>query len=144
MLARGPKTCSATDPLALRLGWIGLIGGLLLQALTYLLAFAAPGLSVIPWLSIAGILAALTGTMILGAVRQGRLSPAATIAVISMFAVLAVGFGAALALPAETANGPLWLGLPRRAAIVLLGVGVLPMLILTLAYAFDHREDQDQ
>jgi hypothetical protein len=42
----------------------------------------------------------------------------------------------ALALPpAEGANGPLLLGLPLRTAIVLYGIGVVPIFILPFAYA---------
>ncbi len=47
-----------------------------------------------------------------------------------------IGFGAALALPAT--EGPLstlWLGLPARAAIVIYGVGLLPIVVLPIAYA---------
>jgi hypothetical protein len=51
-------------------------------------------------------------------------------------AVLAIGFCAALALPAT--EGPLsklWLGLPARAAIVIYGIGLLPIIVLPVAYA---------
>jgi hypothetical protein len=51
-------------------------------------------------------------------------------------AVLAIGFCAALALPAT--EGPLsklWLGLPARAAIVIYGIGLLPIIVLPAAYA---------
>ncbi len=51
-------------------------------------------------------------------------------------AVLAIGFCAALALPAT--EGPLsrlWLGLPTRAAIVIYGIGLLPIVVLPVAYA---------
>jgi hypothetical protein len=37
--------------------------------------------------------------------------------------------------PQEGAGGPLLLGLPLRTAIVLYGVGVVPIAILPLAYA---------
>jgi hypothetical protein len=50
--------------------------------------------------------------------------------------MLVIGFGAALALPAT--EGPLsrlWLGLPARAAIVIYGVGLLPIFVLPIAYA---------
>jgi hypothetical protein len=53
-----------------------------------------------------------------------------------------IGFGAALLLPAETATGPLWLGLPRRAAMVLLGIGLLPLFVLPFAYARDSGDVQ--
>ena len=35
----------------------------------------------------------------------------------------------------------LWLGLPRRAAIIMYGVGLLPMLVLPLAYALNFERD---
>jgi hypothetical protein len=50
--------------------------------------------------------------------------------------VLAIGFCAALALPAT--EGPLsqlWLGLPAPAAIVIYGIGLLPIIVLPVAYA---------
>jgi hypothetical protein len=49
---------------------------------------------------------------------------------------LAVGFCAALILPAS--EGPastLWLGLPARAAIVIYGIGLFPIIVLPVAYA---------
>ena len=43
---------------------------------------------------------------------------------------------AALALPAnESALSKLWLGLPARAAVVIYGVGLLPIIVLPVAYA---------
>ena len=50
--------------------------------------------------------------------------------------VLIAGFGAVLVMPAETAGSVLWLGLPPRTAIVLYGIGVLPLFLLPLAYAY--------
>ena len=74
--------------------------------------------------------------MILGAVRGaggiGRLK----IPFAFVILILAIGFGAALALPAS--EGPLsrlWLGLPARAAVVIYGVGLLPIIVLPVAYA---------
>ena len=54
----------------------------------------------------------------------------------SLSPVLAIGFCAALALPAT--EGPLsrlWLGLPARAAMVIYGIGLLPIVVLPIAYA---------
>ncbi|HSG46635.1 MAG TPA: hypothetical protein VLA43_02355 [Longimicrobiales bacterium] len=55
-----------------------------------------------------------------------------------------------LALPGvDAADAPLFLGLPRRAAFLLLGVGLAPAFVVPLAYAlvFDRetltREDLD-
>ncbi|HZE09938.1 MAG TPA: hypothetical protein VE110_14405, partial [Gemmatimonadaceae bacterium] len=41
-----------------------------------------------------------------------------------------------LALPAtESAQSHLWLGLPIRAALVIYGIGLLPIVVLPVAYA---------
>lgn len=80
-------------------------------------------------------------TLTLGAARSrggvGRLGWA----FLFTFVVLAGAFGLALTLPPDREGDQLWLGLPRRAAMVLYGVGLLPMLVLPLAYAasFDAR-----
>ena len=84
---------------------------------------------------------AMVATMALGAARTGRslgglrrlLVPFGLVLLIML-----VAFAAALLLPA--AGEPLLLGLPRRAAIVLYGVGVLPVLILPVAYALTFDE----
>lgn len=70
--------------------------------------------------------------MALGAAKDGRLG---VLLVPIGFTITIVVAGLLLAwrLPAE--NEPLWLGLPRRAAIVLYGVGLLPMFVLPVAYA---------
>ena len=89
-----------------------------------------------PWLLALGIPVALGAIMILGAAR-GRMGigplkyPFAFVV-----AVLAIGFCAALALPAtESSLSKLWLGLPARAAIVIYGIGLLPIIVLPVAYA---------
>ena len=89
-----------------------------------------------PWLLALGIPVSLGAIMILGAAR-GR-SGIGPLGIPFAFVVvmLVIGFGAALALPAT--EGPLsklWLGLPARAAIVIYGVGLLPILVLPIAYA---------
>ena len=74
--------------------------------------------------------------MILGAARGRRGIGLLKIPFAFVVAVLAIGFGAALALPAtEGALSKLWLGLPLRAAIVIYGVGLLPVFVLPIAYA---------
>jgi len=57
-----------------------------------------------------------------------------------VFLVLAGGFGAVMVLPDEPAGAPLWFGLPLRAAIILIGVGLLPLLVLPIAYALTFDE----
>ena len=89
-----------------------------------------------PWIAAIAIPVALTAIMILGAVRGdkgiGRLGiPFGFVALI-----LIVGFVAALTLPAtESPTSSLWVGLPVRAAIVIYGIGVLPIIVLPVAYA---------
>ena len=89
-----------------------------------------------PWLVAIAVPISIVAIMILGAARGGggigRLKiPFALVAMI-----LIVGFVAALALPAtESAVSRLWLGLPARAAIVIYGIGLLPILVLPVAYA---------
>ncbi|HJQ10913.1 MAG TPA: hypothetical protein VJ840_07760 [Gemmatimonadaceae bacterium] len=106
-------------------------------AIGYAGAFSEPGTPVwSPWLVAIALPIALVSIMILGAARGaggiGRLKiPFAFVALILM-----LGFIAALALPAtETPLSRLWLGLPLRAAIVIYGVGLLPIIVLPVAYA---------
>jgi hypothetical protein len=114
-----------------------LIVGILAIAIGYAAAFLPGGTpSWAPWLLAVGIPVALGAIMILGAAR-GRMGigplkyPFAFVV-----AVLVVGFCAALALPAtESPLSKLWLGLPARAAIVIYGIGLLPIIVLPVAYA---------
>jgi hypothetical protein len=79
---------------------------------------------------------AVGAIMILGAARSNRGIGPLKIPFLFTVAMLAVGFCVALALPAnETAASQLWLGLPVRAAVVIYGVGVLPIVVLPIAYA---------
>jgi hypothetical protein len=114
------------------------MSGVLAQGAAYLLAWRL-GPEAVPaaWSACYGTSATLAGVLVLGAARQGRLSLPATIAAVALFTIPFLGFGLAIALPAGAAAEPLLLGLPRRAAIVLLGVGVLPVAILPVAYARD-------
>lgn len=106
-------------------------------AVAYVAALVTRGASTLaPWIAAIAIPLALTAIMILGAVRGdkgiGRLgTPFGFVALI-----LIVGFLAALILPAtESPASSLWLGLPARAAIVIYGIGVLPIIVLPVAYA---------
>jgi len=115
-----------------------LVAATLLLAATYaavLLTGATPSWA--PWSYLVGVATVMMATMVLGAARGrggvGRLA----LPFLLIYALVLAGFGAALVLPAETAaDTPLWLGLPRRAAIVLYGIGILPLFLLPLAYAF--------
>lgn len=99
------------------------------------------------WVMAIATSVAMVATMALGAARTGRvhgglgrlLLPFGTVLLIMLGA-----FAAALLLPA--AGEPLLLGLPRRAAIVLYGIGILPALILPITYAltFDQLTLTDE
>ena len=116
---------------------VALIAGILAIAVGYAAAFLHGGTPAwAPWLLALGIPLALGAIMILGAAR-GRMGigplkyPFAFVVV-----VLAIGFCAALALPAtESPLSNLWLGLPARAAIVIYGIGLLPIIVLPVVYA---------
>jgi hypothetical protein len=120
-----------------RAALVALLSGIVAIAVGYAGAFFPGGTPAwAPWLLALGIPATLGAIMILGAAR-GRMGigplkyPFAFVV-----AVLAIGFCAALALPPN--EGPLsrlWLGLPVRAAIVIYGIGLLPIVVLPIAYA---------
>lgn len=120
-----------------RVALVALVAGILAIAIGYAAAFLPSGTPAwAPWLLAVGIPVALGAIMILGAAR-GRMGigplkyPFAFVV-----ATLVVGFCAALALPAT--EGPLsrlWIGLPARAAIVIYGIGLLPIVVLPVAYA---------
>jgi hypothetical protein len=74
--------------------------------------------------------------MAIGAVRHDTMPRSLVWTFIGLFVLCAGAFVVALVMPPqEGAGGPLLLGLPLRTAIVLYGVGVVPIAILPLAYA---------
>lgn len=93
------------------------------------------------WTMLAGTVLLFAGTLALGRRRTGSASWIGRLAVVTTALLVGVPFALALLLPAEGADAALWAGLPRRAAIVIYGVGLLPALILPLLYALEHRED---
>ena len=114
-----------------------LIVGILAIAAGYAAAFLPGGPpSWAPWLLALGIPIALGAIMILGAARGQRGIGQLKYPFAFVVMILAIGFCAALALPAtESPLSKLWLGLPARAAIVIYGIGLLPIIILPVAYA---------
>jgi hypothetical protein len=88
------------------------------------------------WPFAVGTATIMVAMMIVGAARRGRVGRLGW-ALGAVLAVVGGGFALLLALPATEAPGaPLVLGLPLRAAVLLYGIGVLPMLIVPFAYAF--------
>lgn len=93
-----------------------------------------------PWAAGVAIPCALVSTMILGAARDGTVGRL-TWPFAFVFVVLAGGFCLALWLgAAEAGDARLWLGLPPRAAVILYGVGFLPLVVVPLAYAITFDE----
>jgi len=93
-------------------------------------------------LMVFGIATMAVSLMTLGAVRTGERLGVLAFAFAFVFAVLMVGFTLALLLPSgDNAATSLFLGLPPRAAIVVYGIGFLPVLVLPLIYAatFEQR-----
>ncbi len=88
-----------------------------------------------PWALAVGTAAMLVAMMALGAARGGKIG-SLVVPFAFVFLVLAGGFGLVLALPGvDPVNPDLWLGLPPRAAIVLFGIGLLPLFAVPIAYA---------
>ena len=133
MSERGSQRGSATKRRAV----LALFASTVLIGLAYAGAFLPGGAP--PWAARAmaiGITGSFVAVMVLGAARAtsgvGRLAPAFAFLAL----LLAVGFGYSLAAGGgEAPEAPLWLGLPRRAATILYGIGILPLLVLPLAYA---------
>lgn len=89
-----------------------------------------------PWLLAIGSNGVIMTLMALGAMRRDHLPRSLGWTFAGLFVLCAGAFLLALALPArEGAGGPLLLGLPLRTAIVLYGIGVVPIAVLPFAYA---------
>ena len=107
-----------------------------LVALSYAAVFAGARDGWAPWALAIGANGVIMSLLALGAVRRDTLPTSLLWTFVALFVLCAGCFLAALALPpAEGANGPLLLGLPLRTAIVLYGIGVVPIFVLPLAYA---------
>lgn len=124
---------------------LAVAAGVLALAAAFVLAARLPGdAPIVSWLAIAGSATAMAGALAAGAIRGGRLSRWALVAVSVVLLVPLVGFGLALSLPPESVEAPLVLGLPLRAAIVLLGVGFVPVIVLPACYALDFRDREGE
>jgi hypothetical protein len=114
----------------------GVVLGALTIALAYAAAFLPRAAAAAPWLMLGGIVLLIVALCLLGTRRAGRSRPAMLGLGFGLLGlVLLGGFGAALVLPPESPATPLLLGLPRRAALVVYGIGIVPALFLPLVYA---------
>lgn len=118
----------------------------------YASAFKSGGAPVwAPWLLVFGIPIALVSVMVMGAARDRGGIKKLTIPFAFVGILLTLGFCLALGLPAnESAKSSLYLGLPLRAAIIIYGIGLIPVVILPVAYALTfetqtlNQEDLDK
>jgi len=118
----------------------GVLLGVLGIALAYVAAFFPAAAAAAPWLMAPGIVLLLLSLFAMGTGRRGRARSAGFLLGMGfLLVVLSGGFGAALLLPAESAGSPLLLGLPRRAAILVYGIGLLPALVLPVIYALSFE-----
>ena len=118
-----------------------LVLGLCAVAAAYGATLLGPAAPLAPWWLAAGTTASLAGLALLGAARRGRRTPTLVAATVAAFASLAAGFFVPLAMPAPDAATPLLLGLPRPTVILLLGAGLVPLVLLPVAYgvAFERE-----
>jgi len=125
-----------------RLALFGLVASTIAIVIAYALAVLPGGASdVSALLMIFGIAAMAVSLMILGAVRAGEKLGVLAFAFTFVFLVLMVGFAAVLLMPGgDTAATRLFGGLPPRAAMVIYGIGLLPVLVLPLVYAKTFEE----
>lgn len=88
-----------------------------------------------PWLFALCIAAVMVAILLLGVARKDKGIGLLGLVFVFCFVCVFGGFALALRAPAVTTTDRLWLGLPAGAAIILFVVGLLPMLILPIAYA---------
>ncbi|HEX6557807.1 MAG TPA: hypothetical protein VF021_00050 [Longimicrobiales bacterium] len=111
-------------------------------ALAYASAFlpggAPPAAAWLIALATAGVMVAI---LILGAARgPGVGHPALRFIFAVTFVILAGGFAIALTAPPVRATARFYLGLPGGAASILYLVGLLPLLVLPIAYAWTFEK----
>lgn len=118
-----------------------LVLSLVAIAVAYAIAFLpgeAPGWA--PWLLLLGTVTSLLSVAALGAASGdggiGRLG----IAFGLTFILVAGGLAVLLLLPDPEPGSRLTLGLPVGAAVLVYGVGILPLLVIPLAYAWTFNE----
>ena len=123
--------------MARRYALAALLAGTLAIAAAYASAFLpGPPPAWSAWALGTGTAVVMVAASALGAVRPGRGLGRLKLPLAIVFVILAGGFALVLSMPGTDAPGaPLFLGLPPRAAIVLLGIGLLPLLVMPIAYA---------
>jgi hypothetical protein len=112
-----------------------LVSGSLGVGAAYIMTLSARLQTAAAVLMILGIPTMMIGIMMLGARRRGSIG-ALRIPFAAVWLIVVCGFLTALFLPPDTVAMPhIFAGVPRRAAIILYGIGLLPLLGMPLAYA---------
>lgn len=123
--------------MARRNSLLALLAGTLAIAAAYASAFV-PGdpPAWAAWALAMGTATVMVSASALGAVRADRGLGRLKLPFALAFLIVAGGFALVLSMPGvDPANPALFLGLPPRAAVVLLGIGLLPLLVMPVAYA---------
>lgn len=118
-----------------RAGLSLLVLGLFAVGAAYALVLTDRALRAAPWWLALGTTAVLAGMAMMGIARRGRATPMLARAAAVSCVSVAAGLVVPLVLPAPSAGEPLLLGLPRPTAILLSLVGLLPLVLLPIAYA---------
>jgi uncharacterized SAM-binding protein YcdF (DUF218 family) len=123
--------------MARRYSLMALLAGTLAIAAGYASAFLPgdpPGWAA--WALALGTPVVMVAASALGAARPDRGLGRLKLPFALVLLIVAGGFALVLSMPgADSASSTLFLGLPPRAAVVLLGIGLLPLLIMPVAYA---------
>lgn len=128
--------------MARRNALLALLAGTLSIAAAYASAFL-PGdpPAWAAWALGMGSAAVMVSAAAMGAARADRGLGPLKLPLAVTFVIVAGGFAIVLSMPpADPANPTLFLGLPARAAVVLLGIGLLPLLVLPLSYALTFED----
>lgn len=118
-----------------RVSVFALVASLVLVAAGYLSAFLPGGAGWGGLFLLVGTVGSLIAVSLLGA-GEG---PAARLLILPLavvFVLLTGGVGAGFFLPEPSPGDPLYGGLPLPAALLLYGAGLLPLLVVPLAYAW--------
>lgn len=125
-----------------RIALVGLFVSMLLIGAAYASAFFG-ATAIGGWLIAMGSSGVMVFVLLLGAIHRGFLRRRflGFVFLIS-FLALAGGFAVALRASDPKAESRLWLGLPVGAAVIIYIVGLLPMLILPIAYAMSFDDEE--
>jgi hypothetical protein len=119
-----------------RFNLIVLIASTALIAVAYASAFIAGGAPWGAWCMVAGVAGISVSVMALGAHREGRRNTLVTGALLATGASLVAGLSLALLLPDTGSAERVVLGFPVRASSVIYLIGVLPLFVLPVVYAW--------